>query len=551
MTMVRSEPANRSVSPRRSGLVAMLPRILIGLALLAFVGYFVIYAIYAFALFRFPFDYDQGEGFELMNVVLFSRGESPYRSSDVYPFYSTNYAPLFHLLLVPLIWIFGPQYWTGRLVSYLGTLLTAAIIGFAVHRQGRRWWLTLLSGLAFLASNYVYHVGPLFRQHMFMVMFETAAVVFLGVLVEREERTGKHSWMSMLVVLGLLLAAGYTKQLAYATVASVFIFLFLRKPTRAIKYGIAFAVVTGLIFLVMTMATDGHWFVSTVASNVNRFVPGQATGFLRQWFKLHAVVTSVALLTSLYQLYFERLSIYSIWFVIAAINGLTAGKWGAGESYYATAIAASCILTGISFNRLLSWAQTRGKRYALPLHPLFMTAIPLLFLFQADRMFHMPTHTPALKAVATALGKPTGVSIAPQTSCSAPEPAIMVPYVDSAGVSLLGRPPDAEDIAAGIRIARLVEQGETAALSEDAGFNFYTGRDVVTNPPYLLNLYENDLVDLTEMIAWIDAQRFDTVILRSQFYPMPVLNAIGQRYETTKLIEMNGFVYCIMRPRSG
>ena len=160
--------------------VSYLPKILIGLALLAFVGYFVVYNMYAVALFRFPFDYDQGEGFELMDTVLFSQGEWPYRDNDSYPFYSSNYPPLFHVVIVPLVWAFGPQYWTGRLVSYLGTLITAAAIGYAVQKAGKRWWLSLLAGLAFLASNYVYHVGPLFRQHMFMVMFETVAVVYLA-----------------------------------------------------------------------------------------------------------------------------------------------------------------------------------------------------------------------------------------------------------------------------------------------------------------------------------------------------------------------------------
>ena len=33
-----------------------LPRVLIGLALVAFVGYFVVYLIYSGALFQFPFD---------------------------------------------------------------------------------------------------------------------------------------------------------------------------------------------------------------------------------------------------------------------------------------------------------------------------------------------------------------------------------------------------------------------------------------------------------------------------------------------------------------
>ena len=82
----------------------LVPKLLIGLALAAFVGYLVIYVIYAVQLFRFPFDYDQGEGFELMDTILFSRGEWPYRDNDAYPFYSSNYPPLFHVVVVPLIW---------------------------------------------------------------------------------------------------------------------------------------------------------------------------------------------------------------------------------------------------------------------------------------------------------------------------------------------------------------------------------------------------------------------------------------------------------------
>ena len=183
-TLANELPARQAT---RQSLIAWVPRVLIALAVLAFIGYFVVYLIYAVELFRFPFDYDQGEGFELMDTVFFSRGQWPYRDNDVYPFYSSNYPPLFHVVVVPLVWLFGPQYWTGLLVSFLGTLITAGAIGYAVQRGGRRPWLSALSGLAFLASNYVYHVGPLFRQHMFVVMFETLAVVLLAVTFEREE----------------------------------------------------------------------------------------------------------------------------------------------------------------------------------------------------------------------------------------------------------------------------------------------------------------------------------------------------------------------------
>ncbi|MBE2199293.1 MAG: hypothetical protein IAE79_11835 [Anaerolinea sp.] len=537
------------VAPAKKGwgtAVTSLPRLLITLALLAFVGYFVVYTIYAVALFQFPFDYDQGEGFELMDTVLFSQGEWPYRNNDHYPFYSSNYPPLFHVVIVPLVWLFGPHYWTGRLVSWLGTLITAVAIGYGVQREGKRWWLSALAGLSFLASNYVYHVGPLFRQHMFMVMLETLAVVYLTVTIDREERDGRFYPRRLLVVMALLLAAGYTKQLAYATVAAVFLFLFVRHPKRAVLWAVPFAAVTGLIFLWINVATDGWWLVNTVTANLNPFIREQAIGLFRQWFTLHTVLTVVALCYAAYQLYFERLSAYSVWFVLAVLNSVTAGKWGAGESYFATAIAASCILTGLAFSRALRWSEQKGWRWQTAV----ATLIPLLFLLQASKLIHMPTHTPALTAVARALGQSTAVYIAPQTSCSAPREPQPVYYIDSAGVSLLGRPPSPDDTAAGIAISEHILQGETAAFSEDAGFNFYVGRDIVTNPTQLLNLYQNNAVDLTDMLHMLDTQAFDTIILRAQFYPPPVLDVIGQRYTTTDLIEMNGFVYCIMRPRS-
>jgi 4-amino-4-deoxy-L-arabinose transferase-like glycosyltransferase len=434
-----SSPAIEQTQAKTTGwetAVTYLPKILVGLALLAFVGYFVVYNLYAVALFRFPFDYDQGEGFELMDTVLFSQGEWPYRDNDSYPFYSSNYPPLFHVVAVPLVWAFGPQYWTGRLVSYLGTLITAFAIGYAVQKAGKRWWLSVLVGLAFLASNYVYHVGPLFRQHMFMVMFETVAVVTLARAVEKEEVDGRWRNKRLAVVMLLLLAAGYTKQLAYATVAAVFIFLFLRQPKRAIAWAVPFAAITGLIFLWINVSTDGFWFLNTVTANINPFVPGQAEGLFRQWFRLHMVLTLVAGLFAVYQLYFDRLSLYSIWFVVAVVNSITAGKWGAGESYFATAIAASCILTGFAFNRLLTWSQQSNDQSLLSslqspkTHFALMTAIPLLFLFQANQMFHMPTHTPTQAAVANAQGHTTEVTIAPQTSCSAPRDTEPIPYND-------------------------------------------------------------------------------------------------------------------------
>ena len=42
---------------------------------------FVVYVAYAINLMQFPFDYDQGEGFELVDTVMFSQGQWPYQDT--------------------------------------------------------------------------------------------------------------------------------------------------------------------------------------------------------------------------------------------------------------------------------------------------------------------------------------------------------------------------------------------------------------------------------------------------------------------------------------
>lgn len=522
----------------------VLPGPLIGAALLVFLVYLAVYFVFAKSLFEFPFDYDQGEGYELVDTIMFSEGKWPYQDIDSYPFYSSNYPPVYHLATVPLVWLFGPEYWTGRLVSFIATLVTSMAIGYAVQRESKRWWLAVLSGLLFLASNYVYHVGPLFRQHMFMVMLETLAIVALTLVIQQEEKSGETKNRGLLTVMILLLLAGYTKQLAYATVAAVFIFLFLRNPKRAVKWAIPFAIIVVLIFAGINFGTDGQWLINTITANVNPFIPGQAFGLFQQWFNLHTVLIFAASILAVYQLYFERLSAYAIWFVCVTVNAVTAGTWGAGESYFTSSIAAGAILTGLAFGRVMNWSATRGKVAA----GLSVAFIILLYLVQADKLFHMPTDTRALENLAVWLDKPTDSVVAVQTSCSDKQPPRTIRYVDAAGVGLLGKPPTSDDTDSGEMITEWILAGETAAFSEEAGFNLYAKRDVVTNPTQLLNLYNSNQVDLTEMIQMLKNREFDSAILRAQFYPPPVLEALGQNYEYVDLIEMNGFVYCILIP---
>ncbi len=525
-------------------------RLLLGAALLIMIGYFLIYSVYAVNLMEFPFDYDQGEGFELVDTVMFSQGQWPYQDTETYPFYSSNYPPLFHLMAAPFVWLFGPAYWYGRLLGYLGTLVTAGAIGYAVYREGRNRWIAILSGLAFLASNTIYHIGPLFRQHMMMVMFETLAVVVLAT-VNEIEAAGKRRRM-LALGLGLIIAAGYTKQLAYATAIAAGAFLFIRQPRRAVVWGIGAAVVGAGIFWGINQATAGEWWLQTISANVNQFIPDQTAGLFRLWFGLHGFLIVPAILYVLYELYFNRISIYSLWFIAATANSVLSGKWGAGDSYFATAIAAMCILSGLFASRTLNrdWTfydNILNRLFIRPFRrfaPLLASAgwviIPVVYIGYGRAVLHLPTQGAVFQPLAQVLGV-EGNAFNGQFYNSAGRIA--------GGYADIGHLTTQADIDAGWRIVQMVRDSDKPVLSEEAAFNLLGGKDVVTNPTQLLNLANNGLFTGTKLIEMIQNQEFGLIVLRAQFYPGKILEAIGGAYDRMETVPMNGFEYLILRPK--
>ena len=54
-----------------------------------------------------------------------------------------------------------------------------------------------------------------------------------------------------------------------ATVKKLFDEMDFQRAVQAYLWAIPFAAVTGLIFLLLNIATDGHWLTNTVTANVN------------------------------------------------------------------------------------------------------------------------------------------------------------------------------------------------------------------------------------------------------------------------------------------
>ena len=553
------------------------------LVLAIYVGYFVIYLAYARSLLAFPFDYDQGEGFELYDAIRLASGQNIYLDNAAFPFYSSNYPPVYRLMLVPLIWLFGPHIWVGRAVTFACSLVIGLFIFLAARRvlrretlprrsgaaQGRRGWETaamilapLLAASAFFAANYVYYIGPLARAHIPMVMFAFAGIYFLERgLDDRRQTTDDRQRTTVVrrpwsVVLGvaLLVVAGFTKLQAVDALAAGFAYLLIRNPKLCLKALLASALFTAAAVLVLNALSQGQFWLNVVLANVNEYSLDVTWRYYRQWFQLEGALIVCSVLyvawdgaAAVRARSFQPLTIWSLYFVAGSAMGMLTGKWGAGPTYLVAAVAVSCVCTvGLLWRvaqRMAPFVWRRadheggGARHAAQ-YGLLCLLCAGVFLWQATLNVHLPTSGRLFGTVARLLGIPPEQSVYPP-----------YPYYDVIGPFLLGHLLDPADTRNGWELARIARQAPGPVWSEEAMITLNAGKEVVTNPTQLLNLAKSNMLDTAEMRRMIRNKEFGAVILRAQFYPLDVLEEIGRNYRWATTLQMNGFDYQVLYPK--
>src|SRR5215212_1067752 len=146
------------------------------LAFAALCFYLLVYLAHTANLAAYPYDLDQGEAYDLNSGWLIAQGRPIYTSSEQFPYYSSNYPPVYSLLLAPIVGATGPTLASGRLLSAGATLLAAAVIALVVGRRSGDGLAAVTAGLLFLASNYVFHTTPLARVNGLALLFALAGL---------------------------------------------------------------------------------------------------------------------------------------------------------------------------------------------------------------------------------------------------------------------------------------------------------------------------------------------------------------------------------------
>jgi hypothetical protein len=324
---------------------------------------------------RYPFGLEYGEGIVWQQAALIP-GPHMYGASQDLPFIVFHYPPLYYLIARAALSIEPDFLAAGRLVSALGAVLTGLAVAALVRMSARggdrpiaraEWAVALAAGLLTLRLYTVHDWSLLMRV-------DTAAVA-LGMLGLFVGAWANGRFWGTTAALLICVAAVFTKQTQLPAGIAVFLIALMRNPRGALGAA-AIAGLSGLAALgVMQWLTDGGFLLNIVGYNINRYSLRHAGQLFlaeeRANFPFVALmpIAFVAILVALFdQRPGERWrptiarlvagvrqadratlarSMVLVYFTLASLMLLTAGKSGANSNFFLDWDCVGCVLIGV------------------------------------------------------------------------------------------------------------------------------------------------------------------------------------------------------------
>ncbi|MBN1249876.1 MAG: glycosyltransferase family 39 protein [Anaerolineae bacterium] len=311
-----------------------------------------VFVVYIALSVAFPYPLDYGEGPLLDQAIRLARLRNIYRRDLSAPPYTvSNYPPLYVLALTPWVWIFGPVFTPGRLLSSACGIAGALLLGVLVDTHTEQRNTAWLAGLLFLAFPYVVQWTPLLRVDMLALALSLGALVALS-----RWRQHPKGWLAAAL---LLVAAVYTRQ-SYGLAAplAAFVWLWVKDGWRpALRLAVTVGGLGLALLALLTAVTGGGFVFNVITANVNTF----EMDTLLDWAsRLLSTAPILVLMGGVLLLFgFRRAPMAPLvlpYLVGATVSGATIGKVGSNVNYLLELSAALC-LTAAS---LVSWIRSSG-----------------------------------------------------------------------------------------------------------------------------------------------------------------------------------------------
>ena len=359
-----------------------LSKLLHEIFLLGLVIYFLFYLYNGYQSIIFPYQIDYGEGFILNQAYILSNGCNIYLDITTYPYIISNYPPVYPLICAGLVKFWGVSFATGRFISVVSALLIGFLLFKIIQEETGNKYIAIISSLLFFASPYIYEWTCMFRVDTLGLLF---SLIGIYIVFKYQKSIGLYLSIPFFIL------AVYTKQSFIAAPIASFIYLYIKDRNLAVKNAGLFAFSGIVLFLVINYVTNGQFYLHTIVYNINPYsIVHMILGYIKT-IQIHTILFVFAVLYTLYTIFKKEVSLFPIYFLIAALVAFfTAGKSGAYLNYYIELIAVSCILFGLFLSKLQPQLEKKDSMLGIFFIILLITQL-ILFAHMPYVMGNTPT----------------------------------------------------------------------------------------------------------------------------------------------------------------
>lgn len=371
-----TENPDRTAQPLNWGMSALRWGLLAGALL-----YVAVYVGVAAARMGYPYELEWTEGRMADHVARIVAGEKAYVRPAL-EFKSVGYPFLYYYVSAAAAKVTGVSIFPLRLVAFLSSLGSLALIFLFVRRETKDWYAGAL-GACFFAAAYKLSGGyyDVARCDSLLV-----ALLLAGLYVVRFYA----SWPATALAALLFSLAMLTKQTALLVTLAALPWCFVRDWRKGAAMTLAIGAITGGSILIMDAVHDG-WYRYFTLTAIARHTLREGEG-LRFWTRDLLTPLPVAFAMSLF--FLGRLCSPSRWrdgvFYVCTTGSLVFVGWigiwsdGGDRNALIPTYAAAALLFGLSFHAICDAARNRPRRQAIA------AALYVLCLFQMVLLVYNP-----------------------------------------------------------------------------------------------------------------------------------------------------------------
>lgn len=313
--------------------------------LLAFL--LLLWGVRSWAVVRFPYQVEYGEGPVLGWVLTLVEGEWPYKPVQPPPWTLSVYTPGYLLAaaaLTPVVERLGLSLWAaGRLISLASALGLALLAGTMTRALTGNRWPAALAAAAWVTAPLLHRWATFYRVDIFALWWSALGIALVG------RARGRPRW---LVPAGMAFVAGvFTKQSFVAAPLAATLYLGWRDRRAAAILAGTLAVVGGVVGLSLWWQAGNGLIESLLVANANPFSVELMWGLQRAAF-LRLVPVFLVLAGVAVRKF--NVPLVGLWWLLALLMTVSAGKVGAWENYFLEPLFTTIVLGVATLGR---WPQ--------------------------------------------------------------------------------------------------------------------------------------------------------------------------------------------------